>query len=257
MKFPLIALCGVFLLSEAAYGLVGARLASGDLGRSVVGLVGSRRTFCTATVIARDLILTAGHCMQPGNRYQVQYDDPEGSRKFSDIVKWERPPQFFELNASAVADIALLKVAKPLPTDIGVATLDLRHPPIWPGDRFIVVGEGIALPGLRETGFNRVAALVATAPFTERQIRLVDASGSTTTKGACAGDSGSPVFQARTDGTMVVVGVVNLANGPNNTKGCGGITGATLLSPYRQWIEATENSLEHFTDSPGQPAPAR
>jgi secreted trypsin-like serine protease len=36
-----------------------------------------------------------------------------------------------------------------------------------------------------------------------------------------------------------VIGVVSWAAGPNKTKGCGGITGATPLSPYRQWIEET------------------
>lgn len=246
MKAVAIGLCSVQLLDGLAFGLVGgARLASGDLARPVVGIVGERGSFCTATAIARDVLLTAGHCMQPGATYKVQYEDKDGSRRFSDIVDWKRPSQFIVMTAGPVADLALLKIAKPLPADIGVAALDLRHPPIWPGDRFTVVGEGITLPGLRETGVNRVATLVATAPFTNQQFRLIDASGSRNTKGACAGDSGAPVFQEHSNGTEVVVGVVSWATGPNNTKGCGGITGATLLSAYRRWIEKTANDLKH------------
>jgi secreted trypsin-like serine protease len=105
-----------------------------------------------------------------------------------------------------------------------------------------VIGGGITLKGLHETGINRVAVLVATGPYTDLQIRLIDTSGQQTTIGACGGDSGSPVFQTKSDGTKVI-GVVSWSAGPNKTKGCGGITGATPLSPYRQWIEETVTKL--------------
>jgi secreted trypsin-like serine protease len=105
-----------------------------------------------------------------------------------------------------------------------------------------VIGGGVALKGLHETGINRVAVLVATGPYTDLQIRLIDTSGQQITIGACGGDSGSPVFQTKSDGTKVI-GVVSWAAGPNKTKGCGGITGATPLSPYRQWIEETVTKL--------------
>ena len=58
----------------------------------------------------------------------------------------------------------------------------------------------------------------------------------------CAGDSGLPVFQTLTDGAKVI-GVVSWVAGPNKTKDCGGIPGATSLSPYRQWIEETVSKL--------------
>jgi len=216
----------VLLIDNVAQGLVGgARLASGDLARSVVGIVGAHgtraRSFCTATIIAQDLLLAAGHCMQQDVNYKMQYRGRDSSRMYSDIVRWERPSQFAALKTGPVADLALLKLANPLPADVGIAPLDLHHAPVWPGDRFIVVGEGITLPGLHETGFNRTANLVATAPSTDRQIRLVNPPGSCNSEGACAGDSGAPVFQQQGDRTDVVVGVVSWAVGPDNTKGCG------------------------------------
>jgi hypothetical protein len=262
IKGLVVAFCALLLVDNVAQSLVGgARLASGDVARSVVGIVGAHgaraRSFCTATAIAQDLLLTAGHCMQQDVNYKVQHGGRDGSRTYSDIVRWERPSQFAALKTGPVADLALLKLAKPLPADIGIATLDLRHAPVWPGDRFIVVGEGITLPGLRETGFNRTANLVAAAPFTDRQIRLVNPSGSSNAEGACAGDSGAPVFQQQSDGTNVVVGVVSWAIGPDHTKGCGGITGATLLTPYRRWIEETTDKLKRYTDDGSRPAPVR
>jgi hypothetical protein len=246
MKSMAIAFCSLLLIDGRALGLVGdAQLATGDIARSVVGIVGivgSSHSFCTATAIARNLLLTAGHCVRPGTHYKVQYKDTNGLRQFSDIVEWERPPQFIMRTSAPPADLALLKLANPLPADIGVAMLGLNQPPIWPGDRFTVIGGGVTLKGLHETGINRVAVLVATGPYTDLQIRLIDTSGQQTTIGACGGDSGSPVFQTKSDGTKVI-GVVSWSAGPNKTKGCGGITGATPLSPYRQWIEETVTKL--------------
>ncbi len=224
----------------------GAQLASEDIARSVVGIVGPTSSFCTATAIAPTMVLTAGHCLQPGANYKVQYKI-NGIRKFSDVVNWERPPQFIRGNESR-ADLALLKLADQLPADIAVAVLGLEELMVWPGDRFTVIGGGIALKGLHETGFNRIAHLAATGPYTKWQIRLIDPSGKQTTLGACFGDSGSPVFQTQADGTKVI-GIVSWGAGPHKTKGCGGVTGVTPLSPYRSWIEETINKLG------GDPAP--
>ena len=243
MKPIVIAFCSLLLLDGQAEGLVGgAQSATGDIAHSVVGIVGPRHSFCTATAIAHNLVLTAGHCVQPGINYKVQYKDTNDLRQLFDIVDWERPPQFIMRTNGPAADLAILKLANLLPADIGVAILGLRRNPIWPGDRFTVIGGGVALKGLHETGINRIATLVATGPYTDLQIRLIDSSGKQITMGACAGDSGSPVFQTQTDGTKVI-GVVSWTAGPYKLKGCGGITGATPLWPYRQWIEETVSKL--------------
>jgi hypothetical protein len=245
------AFCSLLLIDGPALGLVGdAQLARGDIARSVVGIVGSTHSFCTATAIAHNLVLTAGHCVRPDAHYKVRYKDANGLWQFSDVVEWERPPQFIMRTSAPSADLALLKLANPLPADIGVASLGLNQPPIWPGDHFTVIGGGIALKGLHETGVNRVAILVATGPFTNLQIRLIDASSKQSTMGACGGDSGSPVFQTKSDNTKLI-GVISWSTGPNRTKGCGGTTGATPLTPYRQWIEET---VTKFGGMPGTDA---
>ena len=53
--------------------------------------------------------------------------------------------------------------------------------------------------------------------------------------GACVGDSGGPVF-TNAAGALAVVGVVSWSTGPNNSAGCGGLTGVTPLTRYRAWI---------------------
>ena len=37
-------------------------------------------------------------------------------------------------------------------------------------------------------------------------------------------------------GALAVIGVVSWSTGPNNSAGCGGLTGVTPLSRYRDWV---------------------
>jgi len=219
-------------------------VATEDMARAVVGIVGPHDSFCTATVIAQDLLLTAGHCVQPGISYRAQFKDTNGVRQFSDVTAMDRPPQFKAgpPGTPISADLGLVKVAQSLPANVGIAAIGLAKDPVWPGDRFVVIGGGITLRGLHETGVNRMATLVAMGPYLPLQVRLIDSSGRD--MGACLGDSGAPVFQTQPDGAKVVA-VVSWAAGPNNTKGCGGLTGATPLSPYRTWLEGTISRLEN------------
>ena len=60
--------------------------------------------------------------------------------------------------------------------------------------------------------------------------------------GACAGDSGAPVFRDK-DGRIVVIGVVSWSTGPKLGDGCGGLTGVTPLARYRAWILNTARML--------------
>ncbi len=56
--------------------------------------------------------------------------------------------------------------------------------------------------------------------------------------GACTGDSGAPVFEDKPGGPAIV-GVVSWSTGPNGSAGCGGLTGVTPLTLYRDWVVQT------------------
>ena len=60
--------------------------------------------------------------------------------------------------------------------------------------------------------------------------------------GACTGDSGGPVFRIE-NGAPAVVGVVSWSTGPGNADGCGGLTGVTPLTLYREWITRSAKIL--------------
>src|SRR6185436_14425086 len=67
MRRPALALVPLLALSASAAAMVGgAREIPDAKAQPEVMFVGSRGNFCTGTAIARDLVLTAAHCVLPG-----------------------------------------------------------------------------------------------------------------------------------------------------------------------------------------------
>ena len=57
-------------------------------------LVGSRGNFCTGAAIARDLVLTAAHCVLTGADYKIVEFDANKQPRLRDVARVERHPQF-------------------------------------------------------------------------------------------------------------------------------------------------------------------
>jgi secreted trypsin-like serine protease len=230
----------VLLSSLPSAAIVGgAQPASEDQSRGVVMLTGSRGTFCSGVALARDLVLTAAHCVLPGADYKLVELDSARRASLMEIARIARHPAF-EANAAlrhrVTADVALLKLA--VPTNVLPAPLAPAGGSVSPGDRFLVAGYGVATRGDGKTGGTvRAAALVATGQPGTLQIRLVDPAtkGERPGLGACTGDSGAPVFRDLA-GTSAVMGIVSWSTGPALREGCGGLTGVTPLTRYRAWI---------------------
>jgi hypothetical protein len=230
---------GILLGAHAAAMVGGAAPATEGVGRAVAMITGSRGNFCSGVALARDLVLTAGHCLLPGADYKVVEFDADKRPALKDVAAIARHPDFdvsAVLRHRVTADVGLIKLA---------ASLTLSPAPLGPagsavaaGDRFVVLGLGLARPGDgRSGGTVRGANLVATGQPGTLQIRLVDpaSKGERAGLGACTGDSGAPVFRD-IGGKLMVIGVVSWSTGPGNSDGCGGMTGVTPLTRYRTWI---------------------
>ena len=227
-----LSLCG------PAAAMVGGAQTAPKFAHAVVMLAG-QRGFCSGAAIARDLVLTAAHCVQSGTDYKLVVFEASGQPSLKSIASIARHPQF---DAEAVrrhrttADVALLKFAQTVssaPVPLGPADLKVA-----PGDPFLVAGYGLATPGDGKSGGTvRTATLVATGQPGSLQIRLVDPAtrNERAGLGACVGDSGAPVF-ANAGGALAVIGVVSWSTGPKNADGCGGLTGVTPLTRYQSWI---------------------
>jgi secreted trypsin-like serine protease len=245
LAFLALALC----LCTPADAMVGgaADVTGSGLGRHVVLIVGSRGNSCTGVALAPNLVLTVAHCVLPGAEYRIVEFDTAHHPQLKPVTSVARHPGFkleTMLAHRATADVALLKLADPLAAPAVPTPLTTRTT-FAAGERFTVVGYGLAVRGDGKTGGRvREASLIATGHPGTLQVRLVDPAtgGERPGLGACTGDSGAPAFE-ETGGADAVVGLVSWSTGPNGSEGCGGLTGLTPLVIYRDWITSTARRL--------------
>ena len=247
MRRPALAFALLLSACACADALVGGAtiVRRTGAGAHIVMIVGTRGNVCTGTALARNLVLTAGHCVAPAATYRVLTPEvqPPGIAIRSIAVHPRYSAKDYA-SGRVTADVALIKPEAPLPADVVPATL-APSIAVKPGDRFVIAGFGItAADSDKGIGEPRAATLVATGRPGNLQIRLMDAATRNTRAGlgACTGDSGGPALVER-GGSYAVVGVVSWSTGPGGSEGCGGLTGVTPLSLYRGWIVETARKM--------------
>jgi hypothetical protein len=179
----------------------------------------------------------------PGADYKVIIPG-ETPPRLLDVKRLASHPQFNVagiLAHRASADVALLQLASPLPASKAPAPLGSPAIPIEAGSRVTIAGVGVTKRGDGKSGGTiRAADLAVTGKPGTLQIRLAEPLTNNIREGlgACTGDSGAPAFEMQA-GRAVITGVVSWSTGANNTDGCGGLTGVTPMTLYREWILRT------------------
>jgi secreted trypsin-like serine protease len=233
-------------LIHYAYAITGSRSApSSSVAQSIVTVVAAGGGVCTGAMIAPNIILTAAHCIAPGMANRVI----DYSSKPPSLIAPQQVAVHPQYNAQSIAahrataDVALLRLSAPMPGK-SAALLGVPRIPLTPLSRFTVVGIGSTIAGNDAgVGTVRAAPLAVTGQPGTLQVRLVDpqTQNRSAGMGACTGDSGAPAFEDQ-DGRSVITGVVSWSTAANNAAGCGGLTGVTPLTLYRDWIVKTARS---------------
>jgi secreted trypsin-like serine protease len=239
LAWAFVALLLAFTLEPATAMVGGAPLAEQSIARHVVLIVGGNN-LCSGVAIASDLVLTAAHCVLTNGRYRLMAFD--GSRAVvKEVASVASHPQFSP--RADAPDLALVKLTSPPPPNLSPAAFSDRRTPPAVGDRFIVAGFGVSVPGDRKSaGRLRMATLVATDRPNSQQLSLVDPRklGESAGLGVCNGDSGGPVFDER---DRSLVGIVSWSSRTDGEPVCGFVSGVIPLARYRNWILDTAARL--------------
>ena len=239
MRFSaLLALALTFTAAATrpSLAIVGGDNAGADLRPHVVMLSSDRGSFCSATVIAADLLLTAGHCVGKGANYRLLIFSG-GKPVLTELGGFAIHPGYSAEAYSKrklIIDLALVRLKAPLS---GYAALPLAAEAGVSGQAYRIAGFGLSARGAGPTGgVLREATLVGVEPVSKIQLRLKSANGSAA--GSCQGDSGGPVLR---DGALV--GILASAVGQGQKLGCGGATGVALIGTALPWIRQTAAAL--------------
>ncbi|WP_293853207.1 trypsin-like serine protease [uncultured Alsobacter sp.] len=219
-----------------AHAVVQGRPDTG-LARHALMVLNDRGAFCSASLIAPTVLLTAAHCVTGANAYRVHYKDGGGQPVMLEPAKIAVHPGY---DAGAVKgrrrsiDMALVRLTAPLPGFEPIGLSQAGRP--GPNARLTVAGYGLGVEGSAVSGGQfRTAELGVIEPFGPSSILvwLTDpatgrnASGA----GACQGDSGGPIL----DGGGVIA-VTVWAEGAGKAR-CGALTQGLLVGPQRGWID--------------------
>lgn len=212
---------------------------------------------CTGTILAQDVILTAGHCssQDPRNLILLFSNQVPDFKEFMKTAA--QNPQVRRVNAGVTApnwqhlagdtdqnwgDLSLLKFSGGLPSGYVPATL-------LPANAVESINESITLAGFGETDgvkktqateLLQVTVQIADPKFSDTEMLISNTNGT----GACHGDSGGPAYIS-SQGQNYLAGVTSRADIKSDPKAvCVGKTIYTKVQPYLPWISSEIQKLE-------------
>ena len=233
-----MALASWLLGAAPALAIVGPSTDGAALSSHVVMVLnrlGRMAGYCSGLVLAPTFVLTAAHCVPEGAALKVHFRDEAGAPVLLDTEDVVRHPGY---RADAIRtrersiDLALIHLPARLPARFEATAIDAATPEL--GATFRLAGFGLTREGVAtSSGQLRVALAVARQPLSPVLLWAQDRQGRGT--GACTGDSGGPVFDARSDHALALM---VWSSGAGALR-CGVLTQAIWLGPHRSWIEAT------------------
>jgi Trypsin len=235
----ILACLSGMVLTAPVFALVGPAREAPEFAPYVVTVLdksGGGASFCTASVIAQDVVLTAAHCVSNLSDTRVFFRGGQGQLVLFDIASIAVHPEFHpKIGRKHLIsiDLALLRLAEPLPPAFKPLEFAASGP-VATGQPFRIAGFGRADESVSGTsGVLRAGILVASGPKSPVLVWLTDPDGAGL--GGCTGDSGAPILAV---GQPALVAVAIRARG-NNGYSCGASTEAVLIGPQMPWVRKT------------------
>ena len=213
----------------------------------------SSSIFCSGTLIAPDVVLTAAHCVSSGGSYRVYFGDnpvQDPSPRFVTVSEVQRHPEYS--SAALTSDIALVRLAEavndiapvpPLPESLGLTQADLGVLPVnFAGfgrtengtfDQKLQVDGTVEALGCDVSGCSGTPTALEIAT----QFSYTQPAG-----GPCNGDSGGPAFVERGD-DIYVAGITSYGGACSGGTGWGASTR----------VDAFESFIAEFVGDPVDP----
>jgi len=246
--------------SRGPQGIVGGEPAAPDAFPSVVALYTRNNNFgCTGTLIAPDLVLTAGHCgLSMAGVLAGTHDLTSGGTWYEIQDVWVHP------DYASTFDIAVYQLSEPV-QGIEPAPLlldcDARDLLVEGADTYIVGFGDIDTFATQPTDLLHAAVATIRDPYCTdpaKSCNLEVSPGGELIAGGdgidtCNGDSGGPLF-VETAAGMVLAGVTSRQALPSTVPcGDGGIYPRT--DAFAAWVEEATGLAMDWPDCPDEPLP--
>jgi hypothetical protein len=209
---------------------------------------------CTASLIGKNMAVTAAHCIQSGGYAPVMIFGPNvrSPESVQRPVTGEAVNPAWNQNAGRgmdQGDIAVVKFGGGLPPGYKAAALASPTDEIQKGESAVLAGYGISNASTQQgAGVLRKTTVQVDNPRRGKSEMILDQSHG---RGACHGDSGGPAYFQRSK-KMVLAGVTNRSYPNSAADDCGHKVVYTKIAAYRPWIQTSEDRLNHQNGS--QPA---
>lgn len=209
-------------------------------------------SLCTATLLRKNIALTAAHCVTGrGGRPQVLFGpdlhSPNTQREPVDAVainpNWGTKPG----RASDQGDVALVRINGTAPRGYKPATIASSAKDLRAGEEVQLAGYGINNARAKSgAGKLRQTSSSILNPASGHTEMIIDQSEG---RGVCHGDSGGPAFIKRS-GRWRLAGVTNRSYPPYAPDDCGHQAVFTKVPAVKKWISTASRKLEQGDGQP-------
>jgi hypothetical protein len=226
----------LMLPAAPALALGGSEVSTGgrDLSAHTVMVLGARGSVCTGTLIARNVVITAAHCVAGSKQIAVAYH--EAGQPILQLTTGVATNPGFSKNAKVSLDLALLRLQENMPMRFSPARLDGGGAAQAVGDNLTIAGFGLSVETDPKSAGTLRTAEVRLLPRLFPRFLRVGLDGDLSRLAICKGDSGGPVF-ATVNGGRVLAGVVYAAEKTGKATICGAAAQAVRVAPQRGWID--------------------